>query len=407
MAVAPEAVVDPPATTPPLHSLLSSGVVVNETSDRWEAGFTFQPENCIEAEVWAPCPECRDLIIQAGICATAGTFEISWDGSTTGPLAFNISAADLQTALEGLPQIAPGDITVTGGPGDATASTPYIFTYSGPFLETWCQTRTFPDPMVTADVSLLTGGTCTTPGVSGEVAVIQVPNSFIKKEYDGNQDDVTVQPYVLEVPYTCSSFGFQAANYEKRARRQLEAAKHKALENEFWTGWSNPANPSLMGSTPNDDTHVLNPGGAAEPVAVSPGIALTLFAQALANCGTGGRGMIHATPALVERWVSLASVHCDEKLITTCARGDIIVNGSGYLGWGPVGQPLPAANTVWAYATGIVDIRMGEVEIYPKEFSEALDRATNTVTYRGEVTAAAAHDLCCTFAVLVDLCTGL
>ncbi len=187
----------------------------------------------------------------------------------------------------------------------------------------------------------------------------------------------------------------------------MEATKSKALEFEFWTGFQNPDNISLMQTTPNDDSHVLNPGGAAAPVAVSPGMALMLFAQALANCGGGGRGMIHATPALVERWVTLSSISCNDKLITTCGRGDIIVNGTGYLGWGPTGQPIPSANTVWAFATGMVNVRIGEAEIYPDNINEALNRATNEVTFRGEVTAAAVFDPCCTFAVLIDLCQGI
>lgn len=43
-----------------------------------------------------------------------GTFTLSFGGQTTVALAYNISAADLQTALEALSSIAPGDIVVTG-----------------------------------------------------------------------------------------------------------------------------------------------------------------------------------------------------------------------------------------------------------------------------------------------------
>lgn len=47
------------------------------------------------------------------ITATAGLFTVTFAGEPTGTLAFNCSAAELQTALEALASIAPGDITVT------------------------------------------------------------------------------------------------------------------------------------------------------------------------------------------------------------------------------------------------------------------------------------------------------
>lgn len=48
--------------------------------------------------------------------ATSGTFTLTFTGQTTGAIARNASAADVQTALEALSNIAPGDVIVTGGP---------------------------------------------------------------------------------------------------------------------------------------------------------------------------------------------------------------------------------------------------------------------------------------------------
>lgn len=410
MGIAPETVVAPPATTPPLHSLIASAVIVDEPQgSRWEAGFTFQPENCIESEAWNPCGACNPVILVLYVCARSGTWRALAGANTTGPLAFDISAANLQIAVQAMLDASFGagasEVEVTGGPGDGTGSSPYVVTVSGQIIEDYYCNGITPNPFddVTVESIDLADGDCKLPIFGG---IQQEPGFYkaTKKNYDGNQEEVTYEPFIIEVPYTCSSFGFQAAEYEKRALRQLMATMHKALENEFWTGSINPSNPSLVGSTPNDDAHILNPGGAAAPVAVSPGVALMLLSQALANCGSGGRGMIHATPALVERWVNLPAVQCNDKLITTRARGDIIVNGSGYPGTGPEGQPTPGPNEVWAYATGMVNLRLGDPEVYPKEFSEAFDRGTNTVTYRGEIVASAVHDLCCSFAMLVDLC---
>lgn len=411
MPVAPEAVTQPPKSIPPCHDLLRSALIVDDRT-RWESGFVFQPENCIEADVFNPCGVTNE-IQQITVDATSGTWELEFGGDTTAPLAFDISAYDLQVALEGLasvPDIAPGDVVVSGGPGDAGGTQPYTITFTRGLAET-----DVPD-LVPADIDLAGGGAT----VGG--AVIQEAGLPIQKSaYSDPTEDVFYDPFQVEVPYECSSFGWQATEYERRAMDQLELGESKAMEAEYWTGNKIPANPSLIGSTPNDDDHILNPGGAAAPISVSPGIALILFAQALANCGTGSRGYIHATPALVERWLNLTAIAPalvsslgdfsdfikSEEVLVTPARCDIVVSGSGYPGTGPIGQPPPGPNEVWAFATGPVQLRVGPPELIPSSIEEALDRATNTVTYRGERTAAVTDDLCCRFAVLVDLCQSI
>ena len=45
---------------------------------------------------------------------SGGTFTITFEGQTTGNIAYNASAATIQTALEALSNIASGDVTVTG-----------------------------------------------------------------------------------------------------------------------------------------------------------------------------------------------------------------------------------------------------------------------------------------------------
>lgn len=60
---------------------------------------------------------------------TGGTFTLTYAGQTTAGIAYNASASTVQSALEALSNIVPGDITVTGSAGgpytvlfDATAS---------------------------------------------------------------------------------------------------------------------------------------------------------------------------------------------------------------------------------------------------------------------------------------------
>jgi len=60
--------------------------------------------------------------------ATAGTFTLTYDGYTTAALAYNATTAQIQSALEALPNLNTGDITVSGKRLDQGGDT--IFTFS-------------------------------------------------------------------------------------------------------------------------------------------------------------------------------------------------------------------------------------------------------------------------------------
>ena len=68
---------------------------------------------------------------QINVDATGGTFTVSFGGQTTAALAYNITAAALQTALAGLSSIGSGNISVTGGVGGAGGLAPYVVTFLG------------------------------------------------------------------------------------------------------------------------------------------------------------------------------------------------------------------------------------------------------------------------------------
>jgi DNA-binding beta-propeller fold protein YncE len=65
--------------------------------------------------------------------ASAGKFKLEYLGGKTGELDFNVSAHEMEEALDGLATIGGvgGAIKVSGGPGDATGSKPYILTFEG------------------------------------------------------------------------------------------------------------------------------------------------------------------------------------------------------------------------------------------------------------------------------------
>lgn len=61
----------------------------------------------------------------------AGTFTLTFDGQTTATLNFDAAASEIQTALEALSNIDPGDITVTGGD---ISTAEVLIEFSGQYL---------------------------------------------------------------------------------------------------------------------------------------------------------------------------------------------------------------------------------------------------------------------------------
>lgn len=85
---------------------------------------------------------------------TGGVFKLGYKGQLTADIAFNASAATVQTALRALSRLGSG-VTVTGGPGPGT---PYVVTFTGTKLGKQEQ------PSLTTVSTGLTGGT--TPAVT-------------------------------------------------------------------------------------------------------------------------------------------------------------------------------------------------------------------------------------------------
>lgn len=59
---------------------------------------------------------------------TGGTFTLTYNGDTTAAIAYNATAADVESALSALDTLDDIDITVTGGPGPGTA---YVVAFDG------------------------------------------------------------------------------------------------------------------------------------------------------------------------------------------------------------------------------------------------------------------------------------
>jgi len=91
-------------------------------------------------------------VASIAVDATGGTFTITIEGLATAAIAFDATAAAVLTAIElNRPGIEPGDIAVTGGPGDDGGTTPYVLTWGGKYLG-------IDAPAVTTNAGSLTGG---------------------------------------------------------------------------------------------------------------------------------------------------------------------------------------------------------------------------------------------------------
>jgi hypothetical protein len=85
--------------------------------------------------VWSAGTDEISTITSDGTPATAGDFTLTVDGATTAAIAFDATAADVQAALEALPNVAPGDVVgvATTGVDLGDASAVVTLTWGGAF----------------------------------------------------------------------------------------------------------------------------------------------------------------------------------------------------------------------------------------------------------------------------------
>jgi hypothetical protein len=127
---------------------------------------------------------------------SGGTFTITFNGQTTAAIAFNALGSAVQSALEALSNIAPGDVAVTGGAGG-----PYVVTFSGVYaLENV--------PLMTTTPSL-TGGTNTAVVTSTQSTnrnIYSFQGSFLNEQVDFRVDPALLTGGTSNILVTASSF---------------------------------------------------------------------------------------------------------------------------------------------------------------------------------------------------------
>jgi hypothetical protein len=132
---------------------------------------------------------------------SGGTFTISHMGNTTPTLAYNISNANLTSALEALPSIGAGNVTVGGGPLPTDTTVTFSGNLAGRRIGT-AVTGYSPASPLTVTTALTGGGSLavvqTTPGTGSRRAVaVDLPG--IWTAFDLTGDDEGTRTYELEL----------------------------------------------------------------------------------------------------------------------------------------------------------------------------------------------------------------
>lgn len=193
-------------------------------------------------------------------------------------------------------------------------------------------------------------------------------------------------PFVVYIPATCSTFSL--GRLKEMLAVSFDAMQSYGVEHGFAAGVVGMDNPFLA-----DLNMVALAGGAA----VTPEAGVSYLENAIGAIGQ--RGIIHATPAVVNAlgYDKVKGGAIDELLTMN---GTPIVSGGGYEGIHPVGHAGPSAGQDWIYATGAIEVRLGPISI--TDLVSSLDRSDNTVTFRAERPVLATWDTALQVGVLVD-----
>lgn len=227
----------------------------------------------------------------------------------------------------------------------------------------------------------------------------------------GQDPSATVEwdTYGLHKPYRCTTHAARGKDWDAIARRRLEAATDRMLGRELWRGTKARAESYPNRFLASNDADTLSGASGLTPLN-----ALACLEQYLAECNGGGPGMIHASSQVATHWIENGKVRREGNTLVT-ELGTIVVRSPGYDGSGPAAEgaadvPVAAADgSVWAYATGIVDVRLGPVLTIgnPLANPEQVDHTGSGTSNRGLViahrVALASWDLCCHGAAEIDV----
>lgn len=212
----------------------------------------------------------------------------------------------------------------------------------------------------------------------------------------GDKTTVGYDPFYVWTSQQCSAMD-QGVDWAARARRALEAITPFELEAEFWTG------AQAIEAGFSDNRYLAHPTSAdvMSDAALAPDEALACLEYGIGRCPGSSEGWIHAPRNLVSIWSDAGKLTQQGNTLRTIM-GTVVVPGTGYDGSGPGGVDA-SDGSVWAYATGPVQVRYSEaIVIGEEDLASQIARATNDLEVIAERVAAVTWDGCCHIAVQVD-----
>lgn len=225
----------------------------------------------------------------------------------------------------------------------------------------------------------------------GAVSVCNPTNKTI----DDGPDAMEYDPFAIWIGDKCTTL----SNTDKaaRARRALANKESQLIASELWRGDIAQLEGSPNAFLAGPDTDILS----ASPVAIKD--AFSGIDQERSVCGAG-RTMIHVTISLGDLLASLQLIRREGNLWLSPV-DSIVVIDAGYDGSDPDGDVDGSGNTQYMYATPLVTVRRGEIDVLGANAVEGINRADNTWGAIAERAAAATYDNCCVKGINVDIRT--
>ena len=202
-----------------------------------------------------------------------------------------------------------------------------------------------------------------------------------------------VPPHVA-VAIPCSGMSGMSVLEETRDRATalLERCQTLGIADELWTG-----DRAIARGWPNE--YLSESVGLDQPTgSTAQGVirALAEAEQYLAENMCAGGGVVHAQPRTATYWarMNLVTAQPDGRLRT--ALGTVVVADPGYDGSAPDGSVDATGDTAWIYMSGVVDVRLGPVQVSTGEDMDmsGLDRSNNDFVVYAHRPFAATFDPC-------------
>lgn len=209
-------------------------------------------------------------------------------------------------------------------------------------------------------------------------------------------------PFLIYAEDRCSSFGWQARDWQGRANRQLLATRSYQIAKEVWSGAITTA--AGLVNVPLTDLSSDRVSDIGTPMAARK--ALACVEQAIAQCCQGCVGLVHMTPQMLTHLAAFGSVVVLNGNQWMTPNGHLVIPDAGYDGSGPGGTPAGASQ--WIYGTSMMGLRLTPTYTVPgsqAEIESQMDRATNDMVVRAYQGVLVQWDDCCHVAAEVDVPT--